>query len=83
MKSETKFGLKNEGGIYTTSCGTKLSSQQMAETLIEAIEHINNQMVMTKDARKKKRLQEKLRSIKIWIAFHPDVKQFKIDNRLS
>ena len=76
MKIETKTELKSEGGLYTTSNGDKLTPKEMAETLKEAIEHYNNQIETTKDARKKKRLQDKVRSIKIFISQHDDVRQF-------
>ena len=67
---------QNECKMYPTKSGEQLTCEQMAETLTEAIEHFNNQIQSTRDARKKKRLQEKLRNIKIWVAQHPDVKQY-------
>lgn len=75
MQTETKTELKNEDGIYTTSNGDKVTPKEMAETLKEAIEHYNNQIKTTKDARKKKRLQDKLRNVKLWLAQHDDVKR--------
>jgi selenocysteine lyase/cysteine desulfurase len=76
MQTETKTEIKNEDGIYTTSAGNKLTPEEMAETLKEAIEHYNNQIKTTKDVRKKKRLQDKVRSVKIFISQHDDVRQF-------
>jgi hypothetical protein len=76
MKSETKIELKNEDGVYTTNDGTKLSSVEIAGTLKEAIDLYNNQIKSTKDVRKIKKLNERLRSIRLWIAQRPDVKHF-------
>ena len=76
MKIETKTELKSEGGLYTTSNGDKLTPKEMAETLKDAIEHYNNQIKTTKDVRKIKKLKDKLRSIKLWIASHDDVRNF-------
>ena len=76
MKTEAKTELKNEDGIYTTSDGNKLTSKELSETLKEAIEYNNDQIKTTRDMRKKKRLQDKIRSIKLWIAEHDDVKHF-------
>ena len=75
MQTETKTELKNEGGMYTTSNGDKVTPKEMAETLKEAIELYNNQIKTTKDVRKIKKLKDKLRSIKIWINQHDDVKR--------
>jgi hypothetical protein len=72
IKTETKNGQI----IYTTSGGNVLTSKQYAEALKEAIELTKNQMAKTRDAKKKKRLSEKLRSIKLWLALHDDVKKF-------
>ena len=72
MESQIEYASK----MYPTKSGEQLTSEQMAETLTEAIEHFNNQMQSTREARKKKRLLEKLRNIKIWVAQHPDVKQY-------
>jgi hypothetical protein len=76
MKSDIKTELKNEVGMYTTSSGEKLTSKEMAETLVQAIEHIQNQAKSTRDAKKIKRLHEKIRNVKLWIALHEDVKQY-------
>lgn len=62
--------------IYTTKQGNTLSSEEMAKTIVEAIEYANQQIQSTTDARKIKRLNEKLHSIKLYVAMHPDVKQF-------
>ena len=61
---------------YKTKQGNTLNSTEMAETLGEAIAYINKQMNSTRDARKIKKLNERLRSIKLWLAMHDDVKQF-------
>jgi hypothetical protein len=74
MASEIKTETKNGVITYTTKAGYKLTSKVYAETLAEAIEHTKNQMATTTDMRKKKRLSEKLRNIKLWIALHPDVR---------
>lgn len=76
MTGELKTETKNGQVIYTTSGGNVLTSKQYAEALSEAIELTKNQMAKTRDIRKKKRLSEKLRSIKLWIALHDDVKKF-------
>ena len=76
MKTEAKTELKNECGLYTTKGGEILNSKQMAETLKDAIELYNNQIKTTNDARKIKKLKDKLRSIKLWIASHDDVRNF-------
>jgi hypothetical protein len=76
MTGELKTEVKNGVIIYTTKAGYRLTSKEYAETLTEAIEHTKNQMKLTRDARKKKRLSEKLRNIKLWIALHDDVRQF-------
>jgi hypothetical protein len=76
MTGEMKTEVKNGTIVYTTRAGYKLTSKEYAETLTEAIEHTKNQMKSTRDARKKKRLQERLRNIKLWIALHDDVRQF-------
>jgi hypothetical protein len=75
MQTETKTELKNECGLYTVKNGDKVTPEELAKTLSEAIELYNTQIQTTKDARKKKRLQDKLRNIKLWIAFHDDVKR--------
>ena len=67
---------QNECKMYPTKSGETINSMEMARTLTEAIEHYNNQINSTRDARKKKRLNEKLRNIKLWVALHPDVKQY-------
>ena len=72
MESQTEYPSK----MYPTKTGTELTSHEYAEMLKEAIEHYKNQIQTTKDARKKKRLQEKIRNIKLWVAQHPDVKQY-------
>jgi hypothetical protein len=72
MEVEIEYPSKN----YPTKSGTWLSSPEYAEVLKEAIEHYNNQIKSTKDKRKIKKLQDKLRSIKIWISQHDDVHQF-------
>jgi len=76
MQTETKTELKSEGGLYTTSNGDKLTPKEMAETLKDAIEHYNNQIKTTTDVRKKKRLQDKIRNVKLWLAQHDDVRNF-------
>jgi hypothetical protein len=76
MQTETKTELKNEGGMYTTSNGDKVTPKELAKTLSDAIEHYKNQIQTTKDVRKKKQLQDKLRSIKLWLAQHDDVKKY-------
>lgn len=72
MESKTEY----ESKMYPTKSVTELTSKEMAGTLKEAIELYNNQIKTTRDARKKKRLQEKIRNIKLWVAQHPDVKQY-------
>jgi hypothetical protein len=62
--------------IYTTKQGNTLSSEEMAKTIVEAIEYANQQIQSTTDARKIKRLNEKLHSIKLYVAMHQDIKQF-------
>ena len=52
------------------------TSEEMAETLSDAIEYYNTQIKTTRDMRKKKRLQDKIRSIKLWIAEHDDVRNY-------
>ena len=74
MTGEIKTEIKNGTIIYTTKGGNVLTSKEYAEALSEAIELTKNQMATTKDMRKKKRLSEKLRNIKLWIALHPDVR---------
>jgi hypothetical protein len=76
METEAKFELKNENGMYTVKNGDKVTPKEMAGTLSDAIEHYNNQIKTTKDARKIKKLKDKLRSVKIWINQHEDVRQF-------
>ena len=72
MESKTEY----ESKMYPTKSGTELTSQQMAETLAQAVEYANNQIKSTTDSRKIKKLQDRLRNIKIWISQHPDVKQY-------
>jgi len=72
MEIETEY----ESKMYPTKTGDTLSSQEYAEVLAEAIEHYNNQIQTTKDKRKIKKLQDRLRSIKIWINQHDDVKRY-------
>jgi hypothetical protein len=62
--------------LTKTGIAAKLSSVDMAGTLKEAIDLYNNQIKSTKDVRKIKKLNERLRSIRLWIAQHPDVKHF-------
>jgi hypothetical protein len=62
--------------IYTTKQGNTLSSEEMAKTIVEAIEYANQQIQSTTDTRKIKRLNEKLHSIKLYVAMHQDIKQF-------
>lgn len=76
MNTELKPTIKKVGDIYVLPRGDKLSCQEMAELEIEVIAHIQNQIKSTRDARKKKRLQEKLRNVKLWIAMHPDIGKF-------
>ena len=76
MKIETKTELKSEGGLYTIKSGDKLTPKEMGEVLKDAIELYNNQIKTTKDVRKIKKLKDKLRSIKLWIASHDDVRNF-------
>jgi hypothetical protein len=76
MKSETKIELKNEGGMYTLRSGETLSCHEMAGVLIQAIEHYNNQIQSTSDARKIKKLKDKVRNIKLYVAQHDDIKQY-------
>src|SRR5665647_3848784 len=70
MESKTKY----ESKMYPTKSGEMLSSKEMAETLKEAIEYANNQMQTTKDKRKIKKLQDRLRNIKLYVAQHDDIK---------
>ena len=72
MKTETEYASK----MYPTKSGDTLTSKEYSEVLKEAIKHYNNQIQTTKDARKKKRLQDKVRNIKLWVAQHDDIKQF-------
>jgi hypothetical protein len=76
MEIEAKTEMKYEGGLYTVKSGDKLTPKEMAETLKEAIELYNNQIKTTKDVRKKKRLQDKIRNVKLWLAQHDDVRNF-------
>jgi hypothetical protein len=76
MTGELKSDVKNGVITYTTRGGNVLTSREYAEALTEAIELTKNQMDKTKDIRKKKRLSEKLRSIKLFLAMHPDVRSF-------
>src|SRR5665647_1714429 len=62
--------------IYTTKQGETLTSEQMAKIIVEAIEYAINKMQSTTDARKKKRLQDKVRNIKLYVAQHDDIKQY-------
>jgi len=62
--------------IYTTKQGETLTSEQMAKIIVEAIEYAINQMHSTTDTRKKKRLQDKVRNIKLYVAQHDDIKQY-------
>lgn len=66
--------------IYPTKSGEELSSQQIAETLEEAIEHMSNELSTTSDAKKIRKLKDKQRSIRIWIHQHPDVEQYVKNN---
>jgi len=75
MKIETKTELKSGGGLYTVKSGDKVTPKELAKTLSDAIEYYNNQIKTTTDARKKKRLQDKLRNVKLWLAQHDDVKR--------
>ena len=76
MKIETKTELKSGGGLYTVKSGDKVTPKELAKTLSDAIEYYNNQIQTTKDARKIKKLKDKLRSVKLWIASHDDVRNF-------
>jgi len=67
---------QNECKMYPTKSGKTLSSNEMAEALKEAIELYNNQIKSTRDARKKKRLHDKVRNIKLFVAQHDDIKQY-------
>ncbi|HZK70736.1 MAG TPA: hypothetical protein VFD03_04330, partial [Clostridia bacterium] len=60
--------------MYTVKSGDKLTPKELAKTLSEAIELYNTQIKITNDARKKKRLQDKLKNVKLWLAQHDDVK---------
>jgi hypothetical protein len=62
--------------IYTTKSAEQLSSQKMAEMLEEAIERIHLKLGKTTDTKKIKKLRDRLHSIKLWLAQHPDVKQY-------
>ena len=72
MEIEIEYPSKN----YPTKSGETLTSQEYAETLKEAIEYANNQLKSTTDARKIKKLKDKVRAIKIFISQHDDVRQF-------
>jgi hypothetical protein len=72
MTTEPQYPSK----MYPTKSGDMLSSKEYAEVLAEAISHYNNQIQITQDARKIKKFKDKLRSIKIFINQHDDVKQF-------
>jgi len=72
MEIEIEYPSKN----YPTKSGETLTSPEYAEVLAEAIEHYKNQMQSTTDARKIKKLKDKLRAIKIFINQHDDVRNF-------
>jgi hypothetical protein len=72
-KPETPVLLPSK--TYQTKQGT-LTSEQMAKIIVEAIEYANEQIQSTTDARKIKKLTERIRSIKLWLAMHPDVGQY-------
>jgi len=44
--------------------------------LVQAVEYAKNQMQTTKDKRKIKKLQDRLRNIKLYVAQHDDIKQY-------
>jgi hypothetical protein len=75
MKTELKTELKNEGGLYTVKSGDKLTPKEMGEVLKDAIELYNNQIKSSNDKRKIKKLQDKIRNVKLWLAQHDDVKR--------
>jgi hypothetical protein len=76
MTGEIKTEVKNGVTIYTTKAGYRLTSKYYAEALSEAIGHTKNQMQSTRDARKKRRISEKLQSIELWVSMHPDVRMY-------
>jgi hypothetical protein len=72
MKIKIEYASK----MYPTKSGETLTSHEYADVLKDAIEYYKNQMQSTTDARKIKKLKDKLRAIKIWINQHEDVKQY-------
>jgi len=72
MELQTEYPSK----MYPTKSGEMLSSKEMAETLAQAVEYAKNQMQTTKDKRKIKKLQDRLRNIKLYVAQHDDIKQY-------
>ena len=72
MELQTEYPSK----MYPTKSGEMLSSKEMAEMLAQAVEYAKNQMQTTKDKRKIKKLQDRLRNIKLYVAQHDDIKQY-------
>jgi hypothetical protein len=76
MKSQTEYAEKK----YPTKSGIELTSKEMAETLAQAAEYAKNQMQTTTDKRKIKKLQDRLRNIKLYVAQHDDI-MIDLENR--
>jgi hypothetical protein len=74
MESKEEYPSKN----YPTKSGAILDSEQMAKMQAIGIKKLNDELKSTKNPRKVKELRNRLREIKLWIAFHPDVNQIAL-----
>ena len=62
--------------MYPTKSGKLFSSEQMAEMQKIGIRELTEQLKTATSPRKIKQLKDRLREIRLWVAMHPDVRQF-------
>lgn len=62
--------------MYPLKSGKIINSEQMAALQELGIKRLNDELKSTTNSRKVKALRNRLREIKLWVAFHPDVRQY-------
>jgi hypothetical protein len=67
--------MEYESKMYPTKSGKLFNSEQMAAMQELGIKRLNDELKSTTNPRKVKELRNRLREIKLWVAFHPDVRQ--------
>jgi hypothetical protein len=72
MNSQIEYPEK----MYPVKGNKLFSSRQMAEMQQIGIRELTEQLKTATSERKIKMLKNRIREIKLWVAMHPDVKQF-------